>query len=94
MSLTTLYLSKGLVVLQTQMIKAVLHIHFSATVPGHQSQHATDALIAAGMEEYVYSFAKMKFITEMMCLFHHIANTVQKINITNSSLAWSVFTQM
>lgn len=94
MSLTTLYLRKGLVVLQTQVIKAVLHIHFSATVPGHQSQHTTDAVIAAGIEEYVYSFAKVKFITETMCLFHRIANTVQKTNITNSSLVWSVFTQM
>lgn len=92
MSLTTLYLSKGLTGFffffsQIQVIKAVVHIHFSATVPGNQSQHATNALIAAGMEEYVYSFAKMKFTTEMTWLFHPIANTVvQKINITNSLL--------
>lgn len=37
MSLTTLYLSKGVAVLQTQVIKVVPHIHFSVTVPGQQS---------------------------------------------------------
>lgn len=38
------------------------------------------------MEVYVYSFAKVKFTTEMTWLFHPIANTVQKISITNSLL--------
>lgn len=47
MSLTKLYLSKGLAFLQTLVIKAAPHIHFSATAPGNQSQQATDALIAA-----------------------------------------------
>lgn len=86
MSLTALYLSKGLAFLQTLVIKAVPHIHFSATAPGNQSGHATNALIAAGMEDYVYSLAKVKFTTEMTWFFHPIANTVQKTNITNSLL--------
>lgn len=86
MSLTILYLSKGLAFLQTLLIKAVLHIHFSATAPGNHSGHATNDLIAAGMKDYVYSLAKVKFTVEMTWLFHPIASRVEKINTTKNLL--------
>ena len=78
MSLSLLYLSKGLAFLQTLSIKAVLHIHFSATAPGNHSGHTTNALIAACMKDYVYSLAKVKFTAEMTWLFHPIAAELRR----------------